>query len=106
MYAKKAMISQPMNGKTDEEIEYKRSTTIHALNNKGYAVVNTFFDFNHDKLKATGYGNIGLYYLAKSLEAMSACDAVYFCKGWEDARGCRIEHDAAKEYGLELIYEE
>ena len=28
-----------------------------------------------------------------------------FCKGWENARGCRIEHEAAKAYGLEIIYE-
>lgn len=29
----------------------------------------------------------------------------YFCKGWENTRGCRIEHEAAKAYGLEIIYE-
>lgn len=32
-------------------------------------------------------------------------EAAYFCKGWEKARGCRIEHEAAKAYGLEIIYE-
>ena len=36
---------------------------------------------------------------------MSLCDAAYFCKGWENARGCRLEHDAAVAYGLEIIYE-
>ena len=25
---------------------------------------------------------------------------------WEDARGCKIEHDAAKAYGLEVLYED
>lgn len=30
----------------------------------------------------------------------------YFCKGWENARGCRIEHDAAVAYGLEVLYED
>lgn len=29
-----------------------------------------------------------------------------FCKGWENARGCRIEHDAAVAYGLEVLYED
>lgn len=26
--------------------------------------------------------------------------------GWENARGCRIEHDAAVAYGLEVLYED
>lgn len=38
-------------------------------------------------------------------ENMSLCHAAYFCKGWEKARGCKIEHDAAVAYGLEIIYE-
>lgn len=36
---------------------------------------------------------------------MTLCHAVYFCKGWENARGCRIEHDIAVAYGLEALYE-
>ena len=32
--------------------------------------------------------------------------AAYFCKGWENARGCRIEHAAAVAYGLEVLYED
>jgi hypothetical protein len=36
---------------------------------------------------------------------MSKCDAVYFCNGWENARGCKIEHDIAIAYGLLTIYE-
>lgn len=47
---------------------------------------------------------VPLCYLAKSLENMSLCHAAYFCKGWERARGCRIEHDAAVAYGLDIIY--
>lgn len=51
---KKAMLSQPMAGKTEEEIVATREKAISALK----------------------------------------------------ARGCRIEHEAAKAYGLEIIYEE
>jgi hypothetical protein len=36
---------------------------------------------------------------------MSLCDAAYFCEGWEEARVCRIEYDAALAYGLKIIYE-
>ena len=48
---------------------------------------------------------IPLCFLAKSLENMSLCHAAYFCKGWEKARGCKIEPDAAVAYGLDILYE-
>lgn len=49
--------------------------------------------------------NIGLWYLAQSLRVMSGADIAYFCKGWEEARGCKIEHLCALEYGIEVIEE-
>lgn len=30
-------------------------------------------------------------------------DVVYFAPGWKEARGCRIEHECAKEYGMDRI---
>lgn len=52
-----------------------------------------------------GVVQVPLCYLAKSLENMSLCHAAYFVKGWEDARGCKIEHEAAEAYGLEVLHE-
>ena len=57
-------------------------------------------------MKERGVVQIPLCFLAKSLENMSLCHAAYFCKGWENARGCKIEHEAAVAYGLDIIYEE
>lgn len=71
-------------------------------------VVNTFFDdesCSDENLKKAGVIQIPVYFIAESLKSMSLCDAVYFCKGWENARGCRIEHEIAKQYGLLIIYE-
>lgn len=104
-----AMLSQPMGGKTEEEITATRESAIKVLTSKGYNVVNTPFTddwYKMENMKARGVVQIPLCFLAKSLENMSKCHAVYFCKGWENARGCRIEHDAAKAYGLETLYEE
>lgn len=106
---KKVMISQPMNGLTDEEIEKTREKAIRHLDRLGYKVVTTLFKdgwYNNSAMKDRGVMNIPVYYLARSLESMSFCDSVYFCDGWEDARGCRIEHDVAEEYGLDIIYAE
>lgn len=106
---KKAMLSQPMNGKTDEEIVATRDRAIAALKERGYEIVNTLFTdewYSDNSMKERGVVQIPLCFLAKSLESMSLCHAAYFCKGWENARGCRIEHEAAKAYGLGIIYEE
>lgn len=105
----KAMLSQPMAGKTQQEIEQVRQKAIDVLKAKGYEVVNTLFTddwYKPEAMKARGVKVVPLCFLAKSLENMSLCDAAYFCKGWENMRGCRIEHQAAKDYGLEIIYEE
>ena len=105
----RAMLSQPMAGKTDEEIVNTREKTIEYLRDRGYEVVNTLFTdewYSKDKMEEREVVQIPLCFLAKSLENMSLCHTVYFCKGWENARGCRIEHDAAVAYGLDIIYEE
>ncbi len=96
------MISQPMAGKTDEEIVATRDLAVAKLRQMGYEVVNTLF--NDEAMKERGVVQVPLCFLAKSLENMSLCHAAYFCKGWEDARGCKIEHEAATVYGLEVLY--
>lgn len=106
---KKAMLSQPMAGKTKEEIVATREKAIAALKARGYDIVNTLFTdewYSKEKMEERGVVQIPLCFLAKSLENMSLCHAAYFCKGWEQARGCKIEHDAAVAYGLVIIYEE
>lgn len=106
---KKAMLSQPMAGKTEKEIVETRERAITALKERGYEIVNTLFTdewYSDETMKDRGVVQIPLCFLAKSLEKMSLCHAAYFCDGWEKARGCRIEHEAAKAYGLEIIYEE
>lgn len=105
----KAMLSQPMAGKTEEEIAATREKAMAELQAKGYRVVNTLFTdewYSTEAMASRGVVQVPLCFLAKSLENMSLCHAAYFCKGWENARGCRIEHDAAVAYGLDIIYEQ
>lgn len=103
------MLSQPMGGKSDKEIVETRERAIAALKKRGYEIINTLFTdewYNHENMEERGVVQIPLCFLAKSLKNMSLCHAVYFCKGWEHARGCKIEHDVAVAYGLDIIYEE
>jgi hypothetical protein len=105
----KAMLSQPMAGKTEQEIIDTRNKAVAHLETLGYEVVNTLFTderYSNAAMKERGVVQIPLCFLAKSLENMSLCHTAYFAKGWEHARGCRIEHEAAVAYGLEIIYEQ
>lgn len=99
---KRYMIIQPMNGFSDEEIKELRDKAIIWLNNQGIHVIDSFVeDYPGSDTK-----NPGIFYLAKSIDIMSRCDGVYCLKGWKKARGCKIEHEIALSYGLNIMYEE
>lgn len=96
---KKLFISQPMRGKTDEEILAEREKAIASAQRElgePAEVIDSFFQNAPVDAKP-------LWFLGKSLELLSTADVAYFTKGWEDARGCRIEHECAVEYGIELV---
>lgn len=87
------MLSQPMNGITEKEIVETRNRAIRKLETLGCEVINTYFTdewYSKESMKKCGVEQIRLCFLAKSLENMSKCHAAYFCKGWDNARGCKI----------------
>ena len=101
----KIFISQPMNGKTNEEIEDKRKHIINRLTlqfareNEHIEIIDSFF-------KDAPHNSKPLWYLGESIKLMSEADIAFFCDGWQTARGCQIEHDCALEYGIDTMYEE
>jgi hypothetical protein len=105
----KVMISQPMNGLTEKQILETKNRFSDFAKKENMEVVNTYFKdewFAKIELNHVGVIQVPVYYLAKSLEKMAHCNAVYFAKGWENARGCKIEHEVALQYGLNILYEE
>lgn len=97
---KKVFVSQPMKGKSNKEIENERELLLKDIKNivkKDFEVMDTIFD-DFD-------GATPLKFLAKSIMVLADSDYVYFADGWQETRGCRIEHDCAKEYGLNIIKE-
>ena len=96
---KKLFISQPMRGKTDEEILRERKKAITAAERElgeKVEVIDSFFQDAPAEAKP-------LWFLGKSLELLSTADVAYFVPGWEEARGCRIENTCAVEYGITVI---
>jgi hypothetical protein len=98
---KKLFISQPMRGKSNEEIIAEREKAVKAAAEKlgePVEVIDSFF-------KDAPVTAAPLWFLGKSLELLADADIIYFCPGWDTARGCKIEHQCAVEYGIERIYE-
>lgn len=96
---KKLFISQPMKGKTDEEILAVRKKAIESaekLIGEPVEVIDSFFRVAPANAKP-------LWFLGKSLELLATADVVYFAEGWNEARGCRIEHICAVEYNIDRI---
>ena len=89
----KLMISQPMKGKTNEQIKAERAELVQKLEAEGHEVVDTVFD-----LAPKGVDE-AIYFLSKSIEFISQVDGLVFMTGWNAARGCRIEYQVALEYG-------
>jgi hypothetical protein len=105
----KIMMSQPMNGLTDEQITETRNRFLEFAEKEKMIAVNTYFKdewHSKDLLKSTGIIQLPVHFLAHSIEKMSRCNMVYFAEGWENARGCQIEHEVALQYGLDILYEE
>ena len=96
---KKLFISQPMKGKTDEEILAVREKAIESAKRhlgEEVEVIDSFFQNAPADARP-------LWFLGKSLELLSTADVAFFAKGWEEARGCRIENTCAIEYGITVI---
>jgi hypothetical protein len=94
---KKLFISQPMRGKSNEEIMLERHRLVEGAKkivNDDIEVLNSFFkDFD---------GN-ALAFLGKSIGVLSDADIAAFGRGWQNARGCNIEHMCCLEYGIATV---
>lgn len=101
---KRLFISQPMRGKTVEEIYEEREKAVKQaldLCDELVVVINTVFEEDPPK----NIKNSGLYFLGRSLELLATADIAYFADGWNEARGCLIEHECCVKYGIKIIGE-
>ena len=88
----KVFISQPMRGLKSVEIEKLRNQIKKAVRNE-YGKDVDFVTADIKPLTALGV----------SISVMSTADLVVFAPNWSDARGCMIEHECCRLYGVESI---
>ncbi len=97
--SKTIFISQPMNGRTDEEIRHERAALVLWAKEhlqEDVTALETFFDDFGPAAKP-------LDYLARSIEFLARADVAIFAPGWQKARGCRIEHQCAEYYDIPMM---
>ena len=108
---KNIFISQPMTGKSEEEIlatRQKAIEKIHQLASKDGEQVNIIDSYIDDATRNEFQGRMGdvinwdIYWLSQSLQKLAMADTIWLCDGWEHSKGCKIELDCAIRYGLDI----
>jgi hypothetical protein len=87
-----------MHGKTNEQIRSERKSLVQELEEEGYGIIDSIIADTPEKAF-----NEPVFYLSQSIYLLSLSDLVYFMDGWENARGCKIEHTIVKEYGIPIL---
>lgn len=101
---RKLFISQPMKGLTDEEIlKTREKIRVKAEKVIGEPVklIDSFIKDYPGEINK----HVPVFYLGKSIQLLSQADIAYFGEDWRNARGCLIEHEVARQYGIKIIEE-
>ena len=106
MSVKYAVISQPMKGIDPEKVKLQREKAEAAVKLAGYEPIDNIYrdDFNYGGADETVI-NPALWHMGLALARLSRAHAIYMCEGWGAARGCRMEHQAAVAFGVDVLYE-
>lgn len=96
----KVFISQPMRGKTDDEILREREDAILKVHekfpNENVEVIDSFLVDSHKQMKPAEC-------LGQSIELLGGADLAVFIGDWRNARGCAIENLVCKEYDISTM---
>lgn len=105
----KLFISQLMRTKTDKEIMTKRDELFElvkeAFPGHEFILLPSFMNLEDEAPYSLVVEDIGVYYLAQSIELLSCADLVVFEEKYFRGRGTRIEHEICETYGLKHFHE-
>ena len=88
-------ISQPMSGLPIEKIKEDRQRGYEYF--KSLGVTDKEIEVI-DNLQEDAEDYIATDYLSNDIKLLGRADGVLFLKGWENARGCKVEYMVAKYY--------
>ena len=95
----KVFISQPMKDRTNEEIENERKEII-AILNESMAKMVTKSSIASSRMSHTMQSHYG--FQENRSNYYPTADVAVFVKGWNNARGCVMEHLACENYKIAI----
>ena len=115
-------ISQPMLGRRVRGIQEERDLIVTFIKenydfrfdgaSRASAMIPKGFDVYKDKPeyninvvnpieRENAPDNAGrLWYLGQAISDLARCDLVIFARGWENSKGCCVEREAVRQYGI------
>ena len=98
----KVFVSQPMRGKTNEEIMKERERVkdvvkrLYPLHIVKVEILDSFIKNSNSSLET----------FIRGLNKMYEADLIYFVKGFKEYRGCKLEFEIATEYNARMAVEQ
>lgn len=94
---KRVYISLPITGIAPDVVSQTNTAAKAHIKSQGYSPISPL-----DVCQGIeGYAN----QMGKDITALLDCDAVYFCRGWRQSRGCKTEYAVARIYEKEIFFE-
>lgn len=96
-------IAQPMQGLNRESIEHERHNAMYYIRRKHSENDSGNIEFINSYNPEWDVDYITpLEALGKALQMLAKADIAYFIPGWEDSRGCMIEAECCRMYGIPM----
>ena len=103
---KKWYLSTPINGKTEKEIQAAFKRGVDWANNRGEEYHIPYNPANAEFTEGKVLDPKPIKMLSKAIAPMDSCDGVLFIGSYGElrkSRGCQVENNIAKLYGLEVL---
>lgn len=100
----KVFISQPMKGLKDSDILKTRKEVIKYIEENFSVKEGEEIEFIDSFFQSAPADKQPLWFLGKSFELLSTADVCVFVEDWSESRGCIMEHEACKRYGIPTKY--
>ena len=98
---KKVFISVGMNGRDNRDVALDIGRAVAKIVDR-YGRDVELVD-NYDCVAPENVGR--LWYLGEAIKKLDGCEVCYFVKGWEKHKGCLVEMEVCKIYGIETVEE-
>ena len=103
---KTVYISAPITGHENYVVQHVFSAAEKELLKRGYNTINPLeLKKDLEGMFEHVHPSTGQYIGYDISHLIDKSEAIYFCRGWHESKGCQLEFAAAKIYGKEIMFE-